>query len=206
MIVRHDAVIIRRYNALMRVAFTRRTLLCVAAAVVPLVRRVAARQAEGGSPAERLVAAIQDGGKIIYLRYPAPGGVEVARELGRALYALRVPLNEILTSPAADARKTADMAFAADRIRVTPELAGEASTAERAQALRRLLGTIPGPGMNRVLIGDPPPLELAAERRFPDTVLPAGAMAVFLPGEGPQLLGTITAERVIASARARGAL
>jgi len=152
------------------------------------------------------VAALQDGGKIIYLRYPPPASVGQARELGRALSALRVPLNEILASPAAQARRTAELAFGTDRLRVAAELADTETTGEAVQMVRHLLRTIPGPGMNRVLVGGRAPLEQAAERRFPDTVLPDGAMAVFLPGQTAQLIGTITAERVILSAKARGAL
>jgi hypothetical protein len=71
-------------------------------------------------------------------------------------------------------------------------------------ATRRLLRTRPGPGMNRVLVGHRTPLEMATGKPFPDSVLPEGAMAVFLPGDGePRLLGTITAERLIRSADAR---
>jgi len=116
------------------------------------------------SAAEVLIAAMQDGGKVIYLRHAATNprevdtgrlgdrggqrnlsaeGVRQAQDLGRALRALRVPLNDILASP------------------------------------------VP---------------------RFPDSVLPEGAMAVFLPGRTPELLGTLTAARVIAAATARGAL
>jgi hypothetical protein len=41
-------------------------------------------------------------------------------------------------------------------------------------------------------------------RSFPDSVLPEGAMAVFLPGgSAPKLLGTITAERLVQSADVR---
>jgi predicted transcriptional regulator len=47
---------------------------------------------------------------------------------------------------------------------------------------------------------------MATGRMFPDNVLPEGAMAVFLPGATPQLLGTITAERIVTSATSRGAL
>jgi hypothetical protein len=43
-------------------------------------------------------------------------------------------------------------------------------------------------------------------RQFPDSVLPEGAMAVFLPGPTPQLLGTLTAERIIKAAESRGAM
>lgn len=170
-------------------------------AAAPLSRRVAAQSA-----AERLVAAIQDGGKIIYLRYLPADGAPLARELGRALYALRVPLNDIVASPLGQARRTADLAFGAERVRVEADLAADEGAGARPQALRRLLRTIPGPGMNRVLVGERAPLELAAERRFADAVLPEGAMAVFLPGENPHFLGTMTAEQLIASAKARGAL
>lgn len=169
-----------------------------------------ARGAAAQTPAERLIAAIQDGGKIIYLRAPGPEATGRAPELGRALRALRVPLNEIVTSPLAAARDTADRTFGAERAGVMVELAPGDHAGDRLNAMmqevRRMLRTEAGPGMNRVLIGDRAALELATERRFPDAVLPDGAMAVFLPGDGIQLLGTITAERVIASAKARGAL
>ena len=149
---------------------------------------------------------MQDGGKIIYLRYLPAEGADRARELGRALYALRVPLNEILAAPSLPARRTAEVAFGTERLREAKELADAETATSALQTLRRLLRTIPGPGTNRVLVAERAPLELAAERRFPDTALPAGGMAVFLAGDTVQLLGTITAERVIASAKARGAM
>jgi len=170
-----------------------------------LGRRAGARQ-RGVSAAERLVADLQDGGKTIFLRYPPPAGIDQTRDLGRALYALRVPLNDIVASPVPQARRTAEAAFGTERLRTASELGGGETSDAALQALRELLRTIPGPGMNRVLVGDRPALERAAERRFTDAVLPEGAMAVFLPGQLPQLLGTITAARVIASATARGAL
>jgi len=153
---------------------------------------------------------MQDGGKIVYLHHLPPTDAAQAREIGRALRALRVPLNEILASPAAPARETAELAFGADRVSVAMELADEGDLGDRPpatlEAARRLLGTSPGPGMNRILVGHRALLELAAERRFPAPVFPDGAMAVFLPAPTPQLLGTITADRVIASAKARGAM
>lgn len=180
---------------------TRRAFL-TAALPLALLSRAAARQ----STAERLVAAIQDGGKIIYLRYPAAGGVDEARDLGRALYALRVPLNEILAAPLPQARRTAEMAFGTDRLHDARELVDAEKSPTALATLRQFLRTVPGPGMNRVLVGDRAPLELAAERQFPDAVLPEGAMAVFVSGENTLFLGTMTGERVIASAKARGAL
>ena len=183
------------------------------------------------SQPETLVAAMQDGGNVINLRHSITNqqeidtgrlndrsgqrnlskqGIEQARNLGRALEALRVPLNEILASPVFRARDTAELAFGAERIKVTMDLVADDYAGSRVrgmvEALRKLLQTIPGPGMNRVLVGHRTPLEMAMGRMFPDSVLPEGAMAVFWPGTPPQLLGTITAERLIRSAEARGAM
>jgi hypothetical protein len=45
---------------------------------------------------------------------------------------------------------------------------------------------------------------MVLKRSFPDTVLPEGGMAVFQPGEDtPRLLGTISGERFIQSAKSR---
>jgi phosphohistidine phosphatase SixA len=183
------------------------------------------------SPAEVLVAAIQDGGKVIYLRHAATNqrdvdtgrlgdrsgqrnlsaeGIRQAERLGHALRALRVPLNEILASPVFRARDTAELAFGKDQIKVTMDLVADEYAGDHLkpmiEATKRLLRTVPGPGMNRVLVGHRTPLEMASGRTFPESSLPEGAMAVFLPGAIPQLLGTISAERVVLSAESRGAL
>jgi phosphohistidine phosphatase SixA len=189
------------------------------------------RVVKAQSPAEVLVAAIQDGGKVIYLRHAttnqhevdtgrlgdrggqrnlSPDGIRQAERLGHALRALRVPLNEILASPVFRARDTAELAFGEDQVKVTMDLvadeyAGNQLTA-MLEATKGPLRTLPGPGMNRILVGHRTPLEMATGRMFPDSVLPEGAMAVFLPGAIPQLLGTITADRVVLSAESRGAL
>jgi len=189
------------------------------------------RPLQAQSSAEVLVAAIQDGGKVIYLRHAATNqrevdtgrlgdrsgqrnlstdGVRQAERLGHALRALRVPLNEILASPVFRARDTAELAFGEDQIKVTMDLVADEYAGDHLKAMlegtKRLLRTLPGPGMNRVLVGHRTPLEMATGRMFPDSVLPEGAMAVFLPSAIPQLLGTITAERVVLSAESRGAL
>ena len=189
------------------------------------------RPLQAQSSAEVLVAAIQDGGKVIYLRHAATNqrevdtgrlgdrsgqrnlstdGVRQAERLGHALRALRVPLNEILPSPVFRARDTAELAFGEDQIKVTMELVADEYAGDHLKAMieatKRLLRTLPGPGMNRVLVGHRTPLEMVTGRMFPDSVLPEGAMAVFLPSAIPQLLGTITAERVVLSAESRGAL
>jgi len=192
---------------------------------------LARRGAVAQSSAEVLVAAIQDGGKVIYLRHAAtnrtdvdtgrlgdragqrnlsPAGVRQARRLGETLRALRVPLNEILAGPVFRARDTGELAFGADRVRVTDDLVADDYAGDRLQAMiqatRRHLTTPPPPGHNRVLVGHRIPLEMATSRQFPESVLPEGAMAIFLPGREPRLLGTMTAERLVQSAESRGAL
>jgi phosphohistidine phosphatase SixA len=207
----------------------RRFLLTVAAAAG--LTSVARGQLRSASEAERLVAAIQDGGKVIYLRHAATNheqvdtgrlgdrsgqrnlsdeGIRQARALGRALHALRVPLNEILASPVFRARDTAELAFGEGTVKVTMDLVADdyarGDVRAMVEATRRLLRTLPPPGNNRVLVGHRTPLEMVTGRQFPDTVLPEGAMAIFLPGDQAQLLGTITADRLIQSAESRGAL
>jgi phosphohistidine phosphatase SixA len=206
--------------------FPRRRFLCILGGSVLTFRPLQAQ-----SPAEVLVAAIQDGGKVIYLRHAATNqrevdtgrlgdrggqrnlsadGIRQAERLGDALRALRVPLNEILASPVFRARDTAELAFGKEQIKITMDLVADEYAGDHLKAMidatKRLLRTLPGPGMNRVLVAHRTPLEMATGRMFPDSVLPEGAMAVFLPGGTPQLLGTLTAERVVRSAESRGAL
>ena len=192
---------------------------------------VGARRSLAQSAAEVLVAAMQDGNKVIYLRHATtdqrqidtgrlgdrsgqrnltPEGIRQAENLGRALRALRVPLNEILASPVFRARDSAERAFGEDQVKVTLDLVADDYAGNQLnrmiEATKRLLRTVPGPGMNRILVGHRTPLEMVIGRMFPDSVLPEGAMAVFLPGAPPQLLGTITTERVVQAAESRGAL
>lgn len=170
-----------------------RLLALAASLALPVV--ALAQGAYRISDAERLIAAIQDGGKVIYLLPIA--GAEQAGTLGRALRALRVPLNDIVASPAGSPAATARLAFGESAARVSQDFDDRASA---------LLRTPPPPGHNRVLVGDRGRLEAAAGRRFSVATLPEGAMAIFLPGDEAQLLGTVASERVIMGAEARGAL
>jgi phosphohistidine phosphatase SixA len=180
------------------------------------------------SQAEILVADMQDGGKIIYLRHSttvqtqvdtgrlgdragqrnlSPAGIAQAKEIGRAFRALRIPMNEILASPVFRARDTAELAFGADEITVTMDVVADdyagSGLRHMLDSIGRLLKELPGPGMNRIIVGHRTPLETVTGRSFPDSVLPEGAMAVFRPGESIHLMGTITAERLIQSADRR---
>ena len=191
---------------------------------------VAARAATAQSEAEILVAGLQDGNKVIYLRHAATNanevdtgrlgdragqrnlsaaGVAQAKALGNAFRTLNIPRGEILVSPVFRARDTGELAFG-NEINVTMDLVADDYAGPNLRAMidatRHLLRKIPPPGDNRILIGHRTQLEMVLRRRFPDTELPEGAMAVFLPrgaASEPQLLGTITAERFIRSATAR---
>lgn len=189
-------------------------------------RPVALAQTE----AEILVAAMQDGGKVIYMRHAATNqnevdtgrlgdragqrnlstaGIAQAKALGDAFRSLQIPMGEILTSPVFRARDTGELAFG-ERVQVTMDLVADdyagQNVAAMINATRRLLRTLTPPGDNRILIGHRTPLEMVLQRSFPDTVLPEGAMAVFVPAgpsNEPRLLGTIAAERLIRSATVR---
>jgi hypothetical protein len=164
-----------------------------AALAAPAVAR--GRQTYDISEAERLVAAIQDGGKIVY--WVAGADAAQARLLGQALRALRAPLNEILASRGNPFRQAADAAFA--------DLGGNGST-ELDFNPGDLLRTSPPPGHNRILVAGRGALETATGRKFPASTLPDGALAVFLPAAEIHLLGVVTADRVIRGAQNRGAL
>ena len=174
---------------------------------------------------------MQDGGKVIYLRHAATNqkevdtgrlgdragqrnlsaaGIAQARALGNAFRTLNIPMGEVLASPVFRARDTAELAFGTDRITITMDIVADdyAGSNLRAmlQATSRLLRAFTPPGDNRILVGHRTPLELVLKRSFPDSVLPEGAMAVFVPNGAasePTLLGTITAERFIRSATVR---
>jgi phosphohistidine phosphatase SixA len=191
---------------------------------------VAARAATAQSEAEILVAGMQDGNKVIYLRHAATNaneidtgrlgdragqrnlsaaGIAQAKALGNAFRSLNIPRGEILVSPVFRARDTGELAFG-DEINVTMDLVADDYAGPNLRAMidatRHLLRKIPPPGDNRILIGHRTPLELVLRRSFPDAELPEGGMAVFLPrgaASEPRFLGTITAERFIRSATVR---
>ena len=205
----------------------RRSSLLAAVALALAAARPAAAQSE----AEILVAAMQDGGKVIYLRHAAtnqnevdtgrlgdragqrnlsPAGIAQARALGSAFRSLNIPMGEILASPVFRARDTAELAFDADRTEVSMDIVADDYAGPNLRTMlqntARLLRAFTPPGDNRILVGHRTPLELVLKRSFQDTVLPEGAMAVFVPNGAasePKLLGTITAERFIRSATLR---
>lgn len=130
--------------------------------------------------AATLVGRLRGGGHVLYFRHaatdqsrqddPTPDltdrstqrnlserGREQARQIGTAIGALGVPIGEVLISPYARVRETAELAFGTDRLRETSDLLNEAypgtDDADLARRLQGLLATPPPPGENTVLIG-----------------------------------------------------
>jgi broad specificity phosphatase PhoE len=151
-----------------------------------------------------LVARLREGGHVIFIRHaateatqddPRPDladpstqrnlsevGREQARQLGRAIRRLRVPVSMVLASPYARTRETAELAFGRDRVRVTHDLLNEAfpgtDDEDLARRLRRLLATRPPAGQNTVLVSHGFNLQGATGRSVGE-----GESAVFAPGD-----------------------
>jgi phosphohistidine phosphatase SixA len=204
-------------------AFDRRRVLfaTLGAALLPAPAR-----AQGGTPAQ-LIAAMREGGKVVFLRHAttvqeqvdtgrlgdragqrnlSPAGIEQAHALGRAFRALDIRFGRILASPVFRARDTAELAFGAGSFMESMEVVADDYAGGQVDFMvdstRRLLRTPPPDGSNLLLIGHRTPLEMVTRQRFPDTILPEGAMAVFMPmGNETKLLGTMTAEELIAASR-----
>jgi phosphohistidine phosphatase SixA len=164
-----------------------------------------------------LVASLRQGGYVIFIRHAAteattddprpdladPGtqrnlsaaGREQARQLGRAIRALRIPLGVVLVSPYARTRETAELAFGQGQvdIRVTNDLINEAYPGtdddELSGKLRRLLSQRPPAGRNTVLVSHGFNLRGAVGLSIAE-----GESAVFQPqdGGGARLVARLT--------------
>lgn len=185
-------------------------------------------RAQSTTPAQ-LTAAMRQGGKVVFLRHAktvesqidtgrlgdragqrnlSPAGIDQARALGRAFRDLDIKFGRILASPVFRARDTAELAFGAGSFTESMEVVADEYAGGQLnfmiESTGRLLRTPPAAGANLLLVGHRTPLEMVTKRRFPDTILPEGAMAVFAPtGTEAMLLGTLTAEELIAVSFAR---
>jgi broad specificity phosphatase PhoE len=165
-----------------------------------------------------LVARLREGGHVIFIRHaateatqddPRPDladpssqrnlsdeGRDQARQLGRAIRRLRIPVGTVLASPYARTRETAELAFGRDRVRVTRDLLNEAfpgtDDEELARRLRRLLATRPPAGQNTVLVSHGFNLHGATGLSVAE-----GESAVFTPGDvgRSSLVARITVEQ-----------
>ena len=178
------------------------------------------------TPAQ-LITAMREGGKVVFLRHAmtvaeqvdtgrlgdragqrnlSPAGIEQARALGRAFRALDLRFGRILVSPVFRARDTAELAFSAGTFTESMEVVADEYAGNQVnfmvESTRRLLRTQPANGTNLLIVGHRTPLEMVTRQRFPDSILPEGAMAVFMPtGTEARLMGTIAAEQLIAASR-----
>jgi phosphohistidine phosphatase SixA len=125
-----------------------------------------------------LVQRLRHGGLVIYIRHtvtsskqddPEPdladprtqrnlseAGREQAREIGRTVRRLNIPIGQVLVSPYNRTRETAELAFGKGRARATRDLISEGYPGtdddELARALRRLMRQRPSPGSNTALV------------------------------------------------------
>jgi phosphohistidine phosphatase SixA len=161
-------------------------------------------------PGPALLAALREGGFVIYFRHArtdfsqddtdlsdlsncatqrnlSPEGRAQARLIGEAITALGIPVGEVLSSELCRTRETAELAFG--QTTPMPDLTSfgtagsEAEEQERAAALRRLLATPPARGTNTVLVGHLFNIQAAAS-----IGLAEGEAAIFSPAatmEGP---------------------
>jgi phosphohistidine phosphatase SixA len=208
--------------------FTRREYLAAWAGLcaLALVPRFLSGEALLPTNPEELVTAMQQGGKVLFLRHAATnseeidtgelgnrpgqrnlsaGGIMQAKALGNAFRTANIPFSRIATSPVFRARDTAELAFALRNIEITMELVADDYAGEQLQFMiestRHLLNASPPDGTNILLIGHRTPLQMATGQNFPDSIFPEGAIAVFEPGgESTLLLGTLTAEDFISVA------
>jgi phosphohistidine phosphatase SixA len=156
-------------------------------------------------PEARLLAALREGGYVIFFRHAAtdfstpdaeepdlrdcstqrnltPEGRRQAREIGEAFRRLNIPTGPVLASPYCRARQTALLAFGrakAARAFLPPDH-NPPGPRRRPKlpngGLSRLLSTPPPPGKNAVLVGHE-----SALREATGTSLPEGGAAVFDP-------------------------
>ena len=175
-----------------------------------LATSMATPAAGEGLAGSELLAALREGGYVIYFRHAITDfaqtdsdlsdltncatqrnltaeGRAQARLIGESINALAIPIGEVLSSELCRARETAELAFG--RATPTPDLSSfatagsEAEELERIEALRRLLTTPPAPGTNTVLVGHQFNIGDAAGINLAE-----GEAAVFLPlgtAEGP---------------------
>ncbi len=145
---------------------------------------------------QALVAALRQGGYVIFFRHAATDMTQTdsdlsrcetqrnlneqgradARAIGAAFRALGIPVGQVLSSGYCRARDTAQLAFG--RSELVRDLSGlpAAQREQRAAALRKLLATEPEPGTNTILVSHGFNITAAAEISIGE-----GEAAIFAP-------------------------
>jgi phosphohistidine phosphatase SixA len=201
---------------------TRRHALLAALALPALALPARAQELAATRPGtpegEALVARLCEGGLALFLRHAdtrgepcdrsfrvgeragqrnlSPEGRAQSVAIGRRLAELGIPVESpILAGPVFRARDTAELAFGAERVRVTDDLLADDYAGGRLQQVmaghRRLLSSSVTPGTNRVLVGHRTPLIMIAGPPVGGRALPEGSLAVVQPGEPLRVLGVL---------------
>jgi phosphohistidine phosphatase SixA len=166
-----------------------------------------------------LVRALRAGGHVLYFRHGitdlstrdsdrtsldncatqrslSDAGRKQMRDIGRQFERLRIPVGNVIASPYCRTMETAELAFG--RVTAEPELAhtvtaDNATTRRRAEALSKLLATVPAAGGNTVMSGHTGNLQ-EATGIWPS---PEGVAIVFKPdGRGSsRFLATVPPTR-----------
>ena len=148
-----------------------------------------------GMPCDRLYRIGQREGQ----RNISEDGKEQSRQIGEALAALNIPLQEpILAGPVFRARDTAELAFGAERVEITESLLADDYAGSRGVRWvitehRRLFATPPSPGLNRILVGHRTPALMSVDGQVSRLGFPEGAAIVMRPVDGSaEVLGVIS--------------
>jgi phosphohistidine phosphatase SixA len=150
-----------------------------------------------------VIEALRKGGYVIYLRHAAtnhsqtdaaeidfddcgtqrnlsPEGRRQAQAIGQVFRSREVSLDKVISSPYCRAVETGRLAFGAvetsDQLKFTIR-ANEADTEQRAEALRRMLATVPAEGSNTVVVAHTSNLR-EATGIWPK---PEGVLVIFRP-------------------------
>jgi phosphohistidine phosphatase SixA len=151
----------------------------------------------GALAGQELVAALRQGGYVIYFRHAATDMTQTdsdlsrcetqrnlnaqgradARAIGAAFRALDIPVGQVLSSGYCRTRDTAQLAFG--RAELVRDLSGlpAAQREQRTATLRKLLATTPETGTNTVLVSHGFNITAAAE-----ITIGEGEAAIFAPG------------------------
>ena len=166
-----------------------------------------------------LIARLRAGGTVLFFRHAdtigmpcdrsfqvgdragqrniSPTGVAQAREIGRRIAELGIPVSlPVLAGPVYRARDTAETAFGAANVTVTDSLLADDFSGPRLAWVlaehRRLFSEPVAPGTNRVLVGHRTPAIMVTEARVGGRTFPEGSALVIEPlGTGFAVLGVL---------------
>jgi hypothetical protein len=153
---------------------------------------------------QALIERLRQGDLVVFFRHADTTGMPCdrlyrIRQIGEALAALNIPIQEpVLAGPVFRARDTAEIAFGAERVEITDSLLADDYPGSRGVSWiiaehRRLVATLPPPGLNRILVGHRTPALLSVDGQVNRSEFPEGAAIVIRPFAGRgEVLGVIS--------------